>query len=348
MLVFYIQLLLVYIFSLYARLSSSRNKILSNFFLVTVILVLFLVSGFRAAGIGDTQMYTYLYKLIGPSYSGEGYEPGFIIFLKGLKLISQNPQFMLLITSFIINVFNIWILMDYPGYFELNTFMYIASGYYLVTMNGLRQSIAAAVLFASTNLIIKGRFKAYLTIVLIMCSFHISALILIPVYFLVRKEAWSPKVYLFIFIFLIGLMIYGPIMNVIFNILGNSKFGEYKNFKEGGTNIVRVAVYFVPMALAYIKRKQLKEFWPDSNVFVNMSLLNLIVMCFALNNWIFARFSIYFQMYSFVLLAAIIEGCMQKRERNFTYICLLAAYLAFFLYEQSIALNIVYEANLPI
>lgn len=348
MLVFYIQLLLVYIFSLYARLSSSRNKMLSKFFLVTVILMLSLVSGFRASGIGDTQMYTYLYKLIGPSYSGEGYEPGFIIFLKGLKLISQNPQFMLLITSFIINMFNIWILMDYPGYFELNTFMYITSGYYLVTMNGLRQSLAAAVLFASTNLIIKGRFKAYLTIVLIMCSFHISALILIPVYFLVRKEAWSPKVYLFIFIFLIGLMIYGPIMNVIFNILGNSKFGEYKNFKEGGTNIVRVAVYFVPIALAYIKRKHLKEFWPDSNVFVNMSLLNLIVMCFALNNWIFARFSIYFQMYSFVLLAAIIESCMQKRERNFTYICLLAAYLAFFLYEQSIALNIVYEANLPI
>lgn len=345
MLVFYYELIAVYIFSLYGRLTTSRNKRMGAIFTIIVIAILFLVSGLRT-DIGDTEAYTYLYSLIGPTYvSNGGYEPGFILFFRFLKTISEDPQFMILVTSFIINVFNIWTISKYPGYFELNTFMYITSGYYLVTMNGIRQSLVAAILFACSNLIIKGNFKLYLPIVLIMCSFHSSAIVLIPVYFLVRSEAWSGKIYIFIGLFLVGLLFYGPLMGAAFDALGDTKFGAYKNFKEGGANIIRVAVFAVPVILAFIKKEQIKEKWPESNVFVNMALLNLIIMLFSLNNWIFARFIIYFQLYGVVLLAFIIKYCVNKKEKNFLYFGLIFAYLFFFWYEQSITLHMQYKTD---
>jgi transmembrane protein EpsG len=325
-------------------LSECRSKILEGVFIIFVISLLFLVSGLRN-GIGDTPMYKYLYQLVGPNYiSNGGYEPGFILFFKVLKRISQDPQFMILVTSLIINVANIWRIKGYPGYFELTTFMYITSGYYLVTMNGIRQSIAAAIIFACTNFIIKGRFLCYLVSVALMYSFHTSAIVMIPVYFLVRNDAWSRKVYLFIGIFLIGLLFYGPLMDTAFNALSNTKFGGYKNFNEGGANIIRVAVYAIPVVLAYIKKEQVKERWSESNIFVNMALLNLIIMMFALNNWIFARFSIYFEVYDFVLLSYIIKYCTNKKEKRLLYYGLLVAYSAFFWYEQAITLNIQYNS----
>jgi transmembrane protein EpsG len=310
-----------------------------------VIAILFLVSGLRS-GIGDTGAYTYLYGLIGPNYiSNGGYEPGFILFLRLLKKVSVDPQFMIIITSFIINVFNIWTISKYPGYFELNTILYISSGYYIVTMNGIRQSLAAAVLFACANLIIKGKFICYLIVVLLMCTFHSSAIVLIPVYFLVRNEAWSRRVYIFTAMLLVGLMLYDPLMGIVFNALSDTKIGAYKNFKEGGANIIRVAVYAVPVILAFIKKEQIKEKWPQSNVFVNMSLLNLIIMLFSLNNWIFARFTIYFQLYGFVVLSFIIRYCTNKKEKNFLYYGLIIAYLFFFWYEQAVSLGMKYTTK---
>ena len=60
-------------------------------------------------------------------------------------------------------------------------------------MNGMRQCLAAAILFIFNDLIVKGKFKLYLGVVLIVSTIHASALIMIPVYFIVRQDAWSKK-----------------------------------------------------------------------------------------------------------------------------------------------------------
>ena len=56
MTVFYLTLLLVYIFSLMARIIRMKHKKIAWIFVIIVILILTLVSGLRS-GIGDTYMY---------------------------------------------------------------------------------------------------------------------------------------------------------------------------------------------------------------------------------------------------------------------------------------------------
>ena len=223
--------------------------------LLSIILVsiFVLVSGLRS-GLGDTWAYVYTYSHIGPETDifKSSYEAGFMLFLIFLKKFSSDPQFMIFITAAITNILNIWLIRKYSedSYFELSIFMYIASGAYVVTMNGIRQCLVVSLVFAATIFIIKRKFISYCIIILLVSTIHTSALIMIPVYFVAIKEAWSKDIIKVIILFLICMILYEPFINIIFSLMKNTKFGGYKDFNEGGANILRIAVNAVPVFLA--------------------------------------------------------------------------------------------------
>ena len=248
MTVFYLALILGYILALLARIASGENGRPSLFFSAILIIFLSLISGLRS-GIGDTPAYVHTYNLIGPGYdSNGGYEPGFIFILKVLKSISKDPQLMIFALGVVTTVLYVWIMRQYSKCFELSVFMYVASGFYLVTMNGIRQCLAGAILFAATTFIIKGRFKSYLLVTLLMYTVHNSALVMIPIYFIARMEPWSKNIYRVLVLFLIGMIFYGPLMSIVGQM--SDKAATYTtDFNEGGANILRVIIYVVPVFL---------------------------------------------------------------------------------------------------
>lgn len=346
MTVFYLTILSTTILALIARLVRSKNEKAGMFFLIFIIVIFVLVSGLRS-GIGDTYMYRHLYGLIGPGYEANGgYEPGFILFFKMLKSISSNSQFMLIVTSLIINVLNIVTIYKYSkdSYFELGIFMYVASGYYTVTMNGIRQSLAAAIIFYATTFIIKGKFKTYCAVILLMYTIHSSALIMIPVYFVVRCKAWEKATNKLYGLVLTGLFLYQPLMGIMVRFFGDSRYAQYADFNEGGANLLRIAIFIVPVVLAYLKRDIIREKWEYGDIFVNMNIICMIVMLFSVYNWIFARFTIYFQLYSFILLPYIVKNCLSGKERRLIYFGLIFCYFIFFYYDQVIAMNMSYTS----
>ena len=342
MTVFYLTLVSVYIFSLMARIIRVEHRKIAWIFVIIVIFILTLVSGLRS-GIGDTYMYKHLYTLIGPEFNSDGYEPGFIYFLQMLKSISDDPQFMIMIISIIINVLNVisMYIFTKDGYFEIATFLYIASGYYTVTMNGIRQSLAASILFIATICIIKKKFIQYLIICLLMMSVHNSAFVMIPMYFIVKERAWSKRTNILYGLMLIGLFFYDPLMNM----LQGSKYGVYSDFNEGGANPIRIAVFLMPIILSYMKKNIIRERWKEGDIFVNMNTICGIIMLFSALNWIFARFTIYFQLYSFIVFAFLLKNCFYGKEKKLIYFGVIVCYFLFFYYEQVISLGIKYRTD---
>lgn len=344
MTVFYLTLISVYIFSLVARIIRIKHKRIALIFVGVVILILTLVSGFRS-GIGDTYMYEHLYGLITPDYdSNGGYEEGFIFLLKVLKQISEEPIFMLTVTSIIINVCNVvsMYIFTKDGYFEVATFLYVASGYFTVTMNGLRQSLAASIIFLATVFIIKKKFIPYLITILLMMTIHNSAFVMIPMYFIVNEKAWHKKTNILYGIILGGLLFYDPLMKL----LQGTRYGGYSDFNEGGASPIRIVVFLVPVILAYLKRNIIAEKWKEGNVFVNMTIICGIVMIFSAFNWIFARFTVYFQPYNFIVFSYILKNCFVGKEKRLIYFGLIVCYFMFFYYEQAIALGMNYRSKI--
>lgn len=73
---------------------------------------------------------------------------------------------------------------------------------------------------------------------------------------------------------------------VLFKTIEDTQYGQYKEFHEGGANILRVAVDSVPLILAYIGRDRLREIFPKCDYIVNMALLGTVFMFISTQNWI--------------------------------------------------------------
>lgn len=344
---FYISLGLSYIFSLMSRICDKRKfKIMSILFFSIVAITLILIAGLRR-GIGDTGAYKHSYSLLcsNPDDFKMNKDLGFSLLMLALTRISTDPQILIFVTALITNLFNCVMLYKYKSYTELQIYLYIASGYHLVTMNGIRQSLAATLLFICVPLIIKGNLKLYIPLVFLISTVHASALIMIPIYFIAREKPWSKRIVIMIIMAIISALFYDIFMNLLNSALSSTQYSEYAEFSEGGSSVIRAVINLVPVGLAYIKRDELKKIWPQGNIFINISLINAVFVSFGMFNWIFNRFCIYFQLYNFILLPYIIKNCFKGKEKRLIYFFFLICYFIFFYREQVIGLNMKYTSD---
>ena len=344
---FYATVISTYISYLLARLSYDKKyRALAIFWSGLVSVILILISGLRY-GIGDTPFYKHSYTLLAQNPDSFVMEGDFALNLISLFLIefTSNPQSIVFVAALITNLFNVIMFNKYRTYLELQVYIYITSGYYFVTMNGIRQCIAAALLFACTPLITKGKFIQYCICVLLISTFHQSALALIPMYFVARQEAWSKRMLQFMAIALVGITCYQIISPLLFKALEDTTYGQYGSSSEGGSSLMRTIVNAVPVVLAYLKRKELAETWPIKDVFVNMSIINLIFVALGMFNWIFNRFTLYLQLYNFVLIPAIIKNCLKGKEKRLVYFFVLLCYFIFMYYEQVMGMGMKYTSE---
>ncbi|WP_439021824.1 EpsG family protein [Bacillus thuringiensis] len=351
MTILWMNLAIVFILAFFARyfaipVTNSLTSIRPNQFLILMVaLSLILVSGLRN-NIGDTYFYMHAYNVTEFNWEHiqNNKDKGFYIFQMILKGYTDDPQAMVFITALITNVLIVLTLYKYSRLVEISLYVYITSGMYLVSMNGIRQYLAAAIIFAATKYIFDGNWKMYVLIVLIASTFHQSALVLIPLYFLIRRRAWSGITFLLLFLAVLIVIGFNQFTEVLFKAIEDTQYGQYKEFHEGGANILRVAVDSVPLILAYIGRDRLREIFPKCDYIVNMALLGTVFMFISTQNWIFARFSIYFGLYQLILIAWVIK-LFTKKDRKLIYYSILVCYFIYFVYEHLITLGVVYRSN---
>lgn len=352
MTILYLNLVVVFVFSFAARylkdsqqLSEHTNVRASLYFMFIAMASLVVVAGLRN-NIGDTYVYRNIYETneFTWEYIQSQKDIGFGVLQMLLKNFSDDAQLLIFVTAFITNVLIVIVLYKYTKLFEISMFVYIASGMYLVSMNGIRQYLAAAIIFAATKYLFDGSFKRYLLTVLLASTFHQSAFVLIPIYFIVRREAWTKTSALLILSSVLIVLGYNQFSELLFSLLGEGGYGEYRDFNEGGANIIRVGVSAAPLILAYLGRERFRELFPKSDYIVNLALLGLIFMVIASQNWIFARFSIYFDLYNLILISWVVH-LFTKKDQKFIYYTILVCYFIFFIYEYVFTLNVEYKSD---
>lgn len=354
MTILWLNLILVFTFSFLARyfatpafadglsVSIRPNKLLTFAALATLVLV----SGLRS-NIGDTFFYVHSYNIndFTWEYILSEKDIGFGMLQMILKnFVSEDPQIMIFTAALITNLLIVIVLYKYSRMIDLSLFVYITGGLFLVSMNGIRQVLAAAIAFVAIKYLIKGNLLKYMLIVILASLFHQSALILIPIYFLVRFKAWSKATVALIILSVVIVIGFDQFSALLFSALEGTQYGHYKDFAEGGANFLRVAVTAVPIMIAYLGRDKLKEIFPNSDYIVNMAVLGFVFMMISTQNWIFARFSIYFELYQIILISWAVKLFRQKDEK-FIYYGIVVCYLAYYYYESVMTLDILYRSN---
>ncbi len=252
---------------------------------------------------------------------------------------------MIFTAALITNVLIVIMLYKYSRLFDLSVYVYITGGLYLVSMNGIRQCLAAAIIFTSTKFLFEGKFGKYLLVILLASTFHLSALILIPIYFLVRYKAWSKSTIILLLSSIVIVIGFEQFSTFLFTAIEETQYGHYESFTEGGANIIRVVVFAAPMVIAYLGRDKLRAIFPESDIVVNMSIIGLLFMIISTQNWIFARFAIYFNLYQIVLVSWIVK-LFKEKDQKFIYYIIVIFYFLYYYYENVISLNIEYRSEI--
>lgn len=353
MTILWINLAIVFILSFFSRYfavdttgTMSSIPLKPNKFLtIAVILSFVLVSGLRN-NIGDTYFYAHDYKMFHYTWDliKTQKDYGFGVYQMLLQKFSNNPQILIFTSALIMNLLIISVFYNYSRIFELSTYVFITGGLFIVTMNGMRQCIAAAIVFTATKFLIDGSWRKYLLIVLFASTFHQSALILIPIYFLSRVKAWSKATFLLLFFSVLIVIGFNQFSSILFSAIQDTQYSEYKSFSEGGANIIRVIVYAIPIVIAYFGKEKLREIFPESDYIVNMAIIGLVFMIISTQNWIFARFNIYFNLYQIILISWVVKVFKEKDQRLIYYL-IIVCYFLYNYYESAISLNIIYKSD---
>ncbi|PKG36542.1 EpsG family protein [Psychrobacter sp. Sarcosine-3u-12] len=116
----------------------------------------------------------------------ETVEFGYQLFEYALLNITHNYFWFFFITSSIVVYCYLSVIKKHSVNYTLSVFLFITLGVYTFFFNGLRQGLAMAIFAFSLSYLLERRFFLYFLICLGASLFHITALFMIPFYFLVN------------------------------------------------------------------------------------------------------------------------------------------------------------------
>lgn len=152
---------------------------------------LVLVSGLRY-NVGTDYFNTYytgFYRVLN-GVNFDHFEIGYWILTKIVQVFSDNAFVMLFLASLITIGFIFAAFRSLSNNVAFSIFLLFISRYYFISMNGVRQMMACAVLLFALKYAITRSFKKYFALCLLATSFHYSAIIVFPVYWLMNIE-WN-------------------------------------------------------------------------------------------------------------------------------------------------------------
>ncbi len=288
---------------------------------------------------GDTIFYIHNFDLAEPNgkldifYGGAG--TAYEVISEIVLETTDDFHYLMFITSIITFVPALFVLYKYSHPFELSIFLFMATGYFGLGMNGIRQYCATGILLLGTKYLFspkKSAFIKYTAIVLLAWFFHSTVLIMIPIFFFVRRKAWRPSSFMLIFLSAIAMTIFDLFLPSFLASLEDTTHSEYAQSgwftsgQESGSSFLRVVVALVPIALAYFSRARMRNLGHIGDILVNMCCVNVAFYIISMYNWIFARFAIYTSIYFIILLAWVVYNGVQKKDRTLYYVLCLGLF----------------------
>ena len=87
-----------------------------------------------------------------------------------------------------------FIYRKYSENYWMSIFIFVAGTDYMSwCQNGIRQFLAIAIIMAGFPLLLKRKYVPLTVIILLGATFHASALLMVPIIFIVQGKAWNKK-----------------------------------------------------------------------------------------------------------------------------------------------------------
>ncbi|MFW5891093.1 MAG: EpsG family protein [bacterium] len=286
---------------------------LGVFFSFVIILTL---NGLRV-GVGtDYDNYKDIYYLIKNGLP-VSVEPGYVVINKVFADIDKGYKIVFFFSTFI-TYFLIYLTIRYYQIYGLGILFMFCFGFIIFTNNIIRQGIAISIFFYGIKYITNKNLIKYIFTCLFAALFHISAVLLIPFYFLANIKLSRNRLYIILFLAII--MTFTDLLrSILLNVVGI--FPKYLNY-IGGAFDDTAGNFGISMILLFILISVIIYFY--NNLILNQeegTIINLFlwgtILSFPLFKISFLfRFSYYFSMLIFLALPIFLRGMENSVNKN--------------------------------
>lgn len=269
-----ILLLFVSVTAYIGRIAVDMNIRRSSLALVWAALVCF--AGLRDIGVGtDTGTYISIFNAheeLGSVFNNTDFLYYILAWLA--RLISDSYWALLFLIATITVTIYLTTIIRIVKRYETGIYLYIALGIYTFFFNAARQSIAASICFAALPFIFQRKIAFYILLVLLASTFHRSALIAIPLYWLASQEIrWTRLVWLGLATaFLVGFL--SQFVSLSAELLSD-KYASYAEVNEGGGKLT-VAFLVGQGALLYCFKNYVSDSDGLYKRLLNIYLIGLV------------------------------------------------------------------------
>ena len=321
---------IVLLSSLYGK---KNTKAVNNLLVILCAAILIFVSGFRYCVGTDYLTYKGLYSefLTDELYLFDQPALGIVARISAFVFNDYATWFFLMAVITIVPV--IYITKKDSISFSMSILLYIFLGCWHYSFNVVKQCAAASILLLGYKYIVERKFFKWCLICIIASFFHISALLMIPLYFLVAPKISTKRI---IFLVLVGVAIFF-FYDELFNLIEIIRPGALDiNSDDGQRDVkfLRIAVCCAPAALGIISKSRFDQNDKKFAVLFNFSLFNAVLNVGTMFSVYLNRFTIYTNIFNILFIPYLVKP-FKKKERIIFLLVMMSLYFVFWYYDIS-------------
>ncbi|MGU8826011.1 EpsG family protein [Clostridium perfringens] len=323
MLVYNFLIVLILLILCYNKvLNIKTNKKKEDRLSIIIFIALLIVSAFRDMVGTDFLAYkSYIENIKLYSINNSLYEKGYYLLNNLVFRISDNSQYIFVFVSFIILYLIHKTLKRYSISYTLSMFLFVTLYFYYNSFNIIRQYISIAIVFFSIKYLINRNLKKFLICIFIATMFHMTALLILPFYWIVNKR-FNSIVYLSVIILTILISFLSPILiSLILKIF--PKYSLYLNttftLNSNKSIIIIIALVFI---YSYLNINKINKVQENGIILINLTFFALIFAILSSKNIMIYRVTMYFYTFIILLIPICIE-IIDKRIKPLVYYILI-------------------------
>ena len=220
----------------------------------------------------------------------------------------------------------------YHDMFLVSMLLYILMGEWQGSFNGIRQYLAAAIVFTGHRYILSRDWLKYGLVVLAASLFHTTAIIMIVPFFIFTRKADIRQ----LVVLAIGSVIIRFSYDLIFSIIGNYK-GKVMNvlgdsYLTNSVSIYRILVAFIPV-LIYVFLCRKINHTKEQNFYVNAFFFHAFSMFAGMGSTYFGRIGIYTSAVPIIGYGFLFQLIDDERTRRVTIYAAMVMFLLYWIYS---------------
>lgn len=257
-------------------------------------------------------------------------EAGYVLLNWAASLFGGYRAFLFLVHLLFTALVLLWIARYSPAPW-LSVYLFVTLQYFAMSMNLLRQSLAAAVILWTYPFLRQRRFLPFCGVVLLSACFHRSALFMLPFYFLLNLPV-SRRHYA-IAAAAAGLvhLLLNPLLRLLFAALPLYRSYPGGRYWQGNSAVYLLAplgCFFFTLPL--VRRAARSP--SASPVLANSAFYSLLLQSLITRHFILERLSIYTAFFSILALPEAVQEIGGRRRANMWTGLLAACCLAYLLF----------------